>query len=37
MKWGEKVTKKVAVRGLYILLAITLLAILSAANAKWGG
>lgn len=36
MKWGEKVTMKLGARGLYVLLAITLLAILSGANTKWG-
>jgi len=37
MKWGEKITKALGVRGLYILLAITLLAVLSGAHQKWGG
>lgn len=36
MKWGEKVTKRLGVRGLYVVLAITLLAILSGAHNKWG-
>lgn len=37
MKWGDKVTKTLGVRGLYVLLAVTLLAILSGAHSKWGG
>ncbi len=36
MKWGEKVNKTLGVRGLYVLIAVTLLAILSGANHKWG-
>lgn len=36
MKWGEKVTKRLGARGLYVLIAVTLLAILSGANHKWG-
>jgi hypothetical protein len=36
MKWGEKVTQRLGVRGLYVVLAITLLAILSGAHHKWG-
>ncbi|QAA76133.1 MAG: hypothetical protein BIP78_0367 [Candidatus Bipolaricaulis sibiricus] len=36
MKWGEKVAKKLSVRGLYVLIAVTLLAMLSGANHKWG-
>jgi len=36
MKWGDKVTKPLGARGLYVLLAVTLLAILSGAFWKWG-
>jgi len=36
MKWGEKVAKTLRARGLYVLLTLTLLAILSGANWKWG-
>jgi hypothetical protein len=35
MKWGEKVNKTLGTRGLYVLLAVTLLAILSGAHWKW--
>jgi len=35
MKWGEKVNKTLGTRGLYVLLAVTLLAILSGAWSKW--
>jgi len=35
MKWGEKVTKTLGVRGLYVLLTLTLLAVLSGAWHKW--
>jgi len=37
MKWGEKVTKTLGARGLYVLIAVTLLAILSGAHQKWSG
>lgn len=36
MKWGEKVNRTLGIRGLYVLLALTLLAILSGAHSKWG-
>jgi len=35
MKWGEKVAKTLGARGLYVLIAVMLLAILSGANWKW--
>ncbi len=35
MKWGEKVNKTLGARGLYVLLALALLAILSGAHSKW--
>lgn len=36
MKWGEKVNRTLGVRGLYVLIAVTLLAILAGAHNKWG-
>lgn len=36
MKWGEKVNKTLGARGLYVLIAVTLLAVLSGAWNKWG-
>lgn len=35
MKWGEKASKTLGVRGLYVLIAVTLLAVLSGAHWKW--
>jgi len=35
MKWGDKVNKTLGTRGLYVLLAVTLFAILSGAHWKW--
>jgi len=32
----EKVIRTLGVRGLYVVIALTLLAILSGANHKWG-